>query len=334
MKAIILLITVSLGLGNLSFADEPAATRYTFATTKQSRDILTADDNYMNRMSVAEIAIRTSSVTADKTAEDLKALYAANILEWTEAEKAQITELVAANKARLATIQHLLPAEITFIKVNNKVEGGLPHTRGHGIILPISAEGPSGSTLSEELFYHELFHILSRMQKNTHHELYGLIGFKPCHYSGNDDVNTNIRSNIRALTNPDVPAESYYLPVSLEGVPSAIMPFLHTTRSAFDPTIQGGFRGHFRFGLLKVTVTDGQCIVDRDSEDNIEILDPPHVKDFFTAIGKNTAYIIHPEEILAENFVFIMTGKTDLPNPEIPYRLKTWLTKNKKEKSF
>lgn len=47
--------------------------------------------------------------------------------------------------------------------------------------------------------------------------------------------------------------------------------------------------------------------------------------DFFVAIGRNTRYIIHPEEVLAENFVIVMLGREDLPNPEVPKRLKEWL---------
>ncbi len=315
MKKIILLMALISGLGNLAYAADDGVTAYHFADIKRGQEILTADDNYMNRMSAAEIAIRTSSVTADKTVQDLKALYAANILEWTEAEETQILELIAANEDRLATIQHLLPAEIIFIKVNNKVEGGLPHTRANGIILPVT-----GKALSEKLFYHELFHVLTRAQKNNHHSLYNLIGFMPCDFTANEQVSA------MTLTNPDAPAEGYYLPVSIDGAPSAIMTFLHAARPAFDPSIERGFGGHFGFGLLKVSARDGKCTMAPDAEGKAQILNPATVEDFFTAIGNNTDYIIHPEEVLAENFVFVMMGKTDLPNPEITERLKRWLT--------
>ncbi len=322
MKKIILLMALSFGLAfsfgqaGLSQAADIAATKYSFAHIKAGQAILTADDNYMNRMSAAEIAIRTRSEVADKSVADLKALYMNNILEWTEAEKAQISKLVADNRDRLSQIQHLLPAEITFIKVNDMVEGGLPHTRSNAIILPLSDK-----PLSETLFYHELFHVLSRNQKDRHHGLYGLIGFKPCNFIANDPFSA------MSLTNPDVPAEGYYLPVTIEGEPAAIMTFLHTARDAFDPAIKQGFSGHFGFGLLKVKTDAGKCTVDTDAGGKAQILPPATVPDFFAAIGQNTQYIIHPEEVLAENFVFAMTGKADLPSPEVPARLKAWLTK-------
>ena len=36
----------------------------------------------------------------------------------------------------------------------------------------------------------------------------------------------------------------------------------------------------------------------------------------------NTDYVINPEEILAENFAFLLTGKKDLKTPETVGRLR------------
>jgi hypothetical protein len=34
-------------------------------------------------------------------------------------------------------------------------------------------------------------------------------------------------------------------------------------------------------------------------------------------VGRNTKYTINPEEILADNFAYLLIQKKDLPNPEI-----------------
>ena len=47
------------------------------------------------------------------------------------------------------------------------------------------------------------------------------------------------------------------------------------------------------------------------------LLDPAGVKDFHRKIGKNTGYIIHPEEVLADNFTLLMLGKKKVPTPRI-----------------
>ena len=51
-------------------------------------------------------------------------------------------------------------------------------------------------------------------------------------------------------------------------------------------------------------------------------LKPDEAEGFFEQIGRNTSYILHPEETLANNFVFLITEKKDLKNLEIPKKIK------------
>ena len=48
-----------------------------------------------------------------------------------------------------------------------------------------------------------------------------------------------------------------------------------------------------------------------------KLLDVGEVTGFFEQVGKNTSYLIHPEEILADNFVFLVTNKRGLPSPKV-----------------
>ena len=41
------------------------------------------------------------------------------------------------------------------------------------------------------------------------------------------------------------------------------------------------------------------------------------VEGFFEKIGKNTNYVVHPEEIMAVNFSMAIAKQPDTPNPEI-----------------
>ena len=47
------------------------------------------------------------------------------------------------------------------------------------------------------------------------------------------------------------------------------------------------------------------------------LVDPASVPGYAAQIGDNTKYIIHPEEILADNFVFLLDGRIDLPTPRV-----------------
>ena len=55
------------------------------------------------------------------------------------------------------------------------------------------------------------------------------------------------------------------------------------------------------------------------------LLKPDAVDGFYERIGRNTDYIIHPEETLANNFVHLMSGKKGLKNPEIPAQIEKLL---------
>ena len=52
------------------------------------------------------------------------------------------------------------------------------------------------------------------------------------------------------------------------------------------------------------------------------------IDNFYEKIGKNTSYIIHPEEILAENFVIAFTNASSVPTPELKEKIRKIL-KNK-----
>lgn len=296
-----------------SGASAALATEYRFATQQEGRDILMGEEAWFAGLGSAEIAIRMESPVPDKTAQDLKTFYAAEILAWTPEEIAAQRAVIDELGATLAPWTHLLPDTVWFVKMSNKIEGGMPHTRSNAIFLPAMGEHASAN-----LFLHELFHVLSRAQSARRDALYNLIGFEPCQLEETEWMKR------RRLSNPDVPSGAYYLDVEGDN-PDAIIPWLHAAHDAFGEDIGGGFGGHFGFGLLSVTVAEGKC-TPLQAEPGIPVILPPSdVPAFFEAIGHNTGYIIHPEEVLAVNFVFLATAREGLPNPEIIERLRQWL---------
>ncbi len=46
-------------------------------------------------------------------------------------------------------------------------------------------------------------------------------------------------------------------------------------------------------------------------------LRPAETTGWFEQIGRNTRYTIHPDEILADNFVRLINGDTNVPTPQI-----------------
>jgi hypothetical protein len=52
------------------------------------------------------------------------------------------------------------------------------------------------------------------------------------------------------------------------------------------------------------------------------LVDVRKVSGFMEQVGKNTRYIIHPEEILADNFVLLILEERNVPSPDIINKIR------------
>ncbi|MBT5766957.1 MAG: hypothetical protein P8H57_07310 [Emcibacteraceae bacterium] len=302
-------------LGTIALTLSPlSATEYKFADIETGIKILSDDDEFLTAMNPIEIALRVGSPTADKTIEDLKAHYAANVIEWPEAEKALMKALLVTHKKKLAKIEHLLPETVYFIKVTNEVESGISHTRGNAFVSP-----QRRSSISTKLFFHQIFHIMSRHSRIKRASLYNIINFRPCYFQPTKDVEQY------SVKNPEAPFTEFFVPVEIEDRDTYVMTYLHTKHDGFDPTIKGGFDGHITGDLIEVTVDDGICKPVIKADGKPSIYKHEEVPSFYDQVGRNTNFDIHPEEIIADNFAFLMMGKKDLINPDIPEDIEEWL---------
>ena len=302
-------------LAQLNLLISPAlATDFTFASKEKAIEILTADDEYLSNMQPIEIALRVGSPTADKTIEDLKIHFTENVSEWPAAEKAQIKALLVTHKKKLEKIFHLLPDTVYFVKVTDKVEGDIPHTRENAFISPKRI-----TSYSTSLFFHQLFHILSREQRVKRALLYDIIEFKPCYFQTTELIDKY------SFKDPETPLSAFYLPVEIDGRDTAVISYLHTTKEGFDPSIEGGLNGHVSGDLMEVSVNDGVCTPVNGNDGKPNILKHELIPDFYDKVGRNVKYVIHPEEIMAGNFALLMKNKKGLPDPDIPEDLEEWL---------
>ena len=83
------------------------------------------------------------------------------------------------------------------------------------------------------------------------------------------------------------------------------------------PYRSGTLSDYLSVGLIPLN--DSLMPVHEDGKTVIYSID--QAEDFYQKIGKNTKYIINPEEILADNFAYMLIQKKDLPNPEIPQKI-------------
>lgn len=300
----------------ISFAAAAQAQTFRVASANEAIDIVTADDAYMRGLTPADLSIRLQLRDGGAPAQ-LKAQYAAGVTVWSEAETARLTALVEREREKIATLAAWLPDTVLFIKGSRAIDGGLPHTRANAIVfgptLPASEEGLAS------LFYHELFHILSRHVSATAREsLYGIVGFERC-------ASVTLPPSLRArgVSNPDV--EDGAFTVQVEGGPEGtldLMPYLTANPERFDPA-KPVFQSYFQLVFLNMKRGPRDSCALVQATGATSIFPPAAVQAaLFKRTGRNTNYVFHAEETLADNFAFLMTGKTDVPDPWVLDKLR------------
>ncbi len=83
------------------------------------------------------------------------------------------------------------------------------------------------------------------------------------------------------------------------------MPIIFSKYLNFMPN-KTDFFDYLEFALFEVA--DGEVQVTRNGESTVRI---KNVTKFYEQIGTNTQYIIHPDEVLADNFVIMCLANED-----------------------
>jgi hypothetical protein len=241
-----------------------------------------------------------------------------NVLEWTSQEKAVVQAAWETLVPQLEKFSLPFPDTIYFVKTTGDEEGGAEYTRSNAIILPSSALAPTGDSLRGTIA-HELFHVLSRHSPALREKLYAVIGFQPC---GEIPFPPGLAP--RKITNPDAPRNDHCIRLQAGQESVWAVPILFSKSPRYDISKKGPFFDYLEMKFLVVQKT-GDSAATYDASDP-RLLDVSEVRGFFEQVGRNTDYIIHPEEILADNFEFLLIGKSSLPSPEVQRNLAAALS--------
>ena len=298
-----------------------------FATADEGRKILTARDDFIRALSPFDRAARMKT-DADVSEEAFLEFVGKNVLDWTNADKASLALALDRLKAPLNRLALPWPKMIYAVKTTGNEEGGAPYTRSHALILP-KRELTRSRAMDPRLISHELFHILSRSNPALRDRLYQAIGFARC-----TEIDFPATLSSRKLTNPDAPANDHCIRVREAEADVWAVPVLFSRAEKYNVSRGGEFFRYMQFQLL---------LVDRqgDSPDakpmymglQPRLVDVKQVTGFFEQVGRNTQYIIHPEEILADNFADLVMQDRNVPSPEILKKLQDTLARNRQEEA-
>ena len=120
----------------------------------------------------------------------------------------------------------------------------------------------------------------------------------------------------RKITNPDAPLNNFFITAPWQGRAAEWMPVLVSKTARYEPARGWTLFSYLDFKLMLLENADGMrrpALV----EGKPVLVEPSEVPGFGEQIGHNTKYIIHPEEVLADNFVFLLDGRIDLPTPRV-----------------
>jgi hypothetical protein len=282
-----------------------------FASADEGRRILTTRDDFVERMSPFDRAARLKT-DREVSEQQYLEFVGRSVLAWTDDEQRRIAELIADLDRRLAPSSLPWPEKISLIKTTGAEEGGTAYTRGSSIVLPPS-ELANGKGPTARVMAHELFHVLSRANPKLRDALYATIGFWPCR-----EIVFPPELAPRKITNPDAPQNRHVIGIRVNGKKHFAAPILISKSEKYDPVRGGEFFAYLDFRLLLVKPGDDPAtMVPLDDGAQPRLIKPGDADDFFKQVGMNTHYIIHPEEILADNFALIALGVPKVPSPEI-----------------
>lgn len=280
---------------------------FKFADKKQANKVLAVSDKYIENLGKFDLEARVGKKHA--TRKELLDKIENNTRDFTEAEKDSVSKAfgILSNCIEGKNIKLPLPKELLLIKTTMEEEGGAAaYTRGDVICIGEGYLKKISTPRLAKLLAHELFHVLTRDNKDFRKSMYEIIGFNILdkEFKFADDVKDKF------ISNPDVNSYDNYAMLNVEGETRPCTMIIYSDKD-YDG---GSFFDYVHIGLVPLDNNFEPII----NSGHTVIYDLDDASDFYSKVGRNTGYVINPEECLADNFSMALCGTSGkIPNPEI-----------------
>lgn len=280
---------------------------YRFATRAEAQMLITDIDNFTNKLNSFDIDLRLGKNDGRKS--ELLRLAMNETLNWGEDEKKKITDALKSLQTKIdkQKLKINYPQEMILVKTSMKEEMNVAaYTRKNWIALGEKYIKESTKEELEYLLAHEIFHLLTRSNKEFKKSVYSVIGFNV----SDRELFFPIDVIEKRISNPDIELYDSFAEFTINGQKQKCSMIIYS-KIPFVP--EKTLADYLNIGLIPLNdnliplQNDGKTIIY-----NIE-----QAEDFYDKVGRNTKYIINPEEILADNFAYLLIQKKNLPNPEI-----------------
>lgn len=280
-------------------ADDSPGITFLFPEQDVAKQLLRKTDAYTDTASEFDRKVRMG-VAKDPGITKYLEFVAAQVKPWTAEDRSNIKRAIAKLQSPLKSLSIKLESPVNLIHTTGREESGAAYTRGNEIIFP-KGELKTNTKAQTRLMAHELFHVISRQHPILRDRLYALIGFDKA-----NPIQLPEKISPLRITNPDAPVIEHVMEITLSPGRSVHIAPMLVANSDYNENGPANLFAYLSFKLMQVKQSSDGWIADQ--EDGAAIFHSPSTADFQRQIGKNTSYIIHPEEILADNFALIMTN--------------------------
>ncbi|MES2949754.1 MAG: hypothetical protein V4858_14520 [Pseudomonadota bacterium] len=289
-----------------------------FASVEDGQRVLMADDDWI----AATSDFQRSALMGKEppaTREAFMAFHRGVVKAWPSEREAHWRAALARVAPAFNALRLYLPKEVLLVNSDGRESADTPYTRAHVVVLPGAGVNTEGYS-DDELLAHELFHIVSRYDPALATRLYATLGFEPAAPLEWPAAWLPLR-----IANPDAPHNRHLMRIRIDSREVSLMPLLVAKRTQLNRS-----KGETFFTVLDVRLLE--VLPGRPGEPTTAVLrdgelawhSPDRAKDYLARLGGNTSYIFHPEETMADNIAFLVSGRK-VPNPALLQRIQAVL---------
>ncbi len=279
---------------------------YKINTETEGKKLILQDqvEGFFDKLSNLEMSIQlkdTSTMSIEERTTKFEAFLASEVLAFDAADSIIISAVMDSAIFLVNKLNpDLIPRTIDLVKINTNHYGpSVYYTREDGIFIPKDALTRSNFDELFAVMLHEISHIVSRSDIKLKTALYNQIGFKKL----DQEIEYPEVLKKRILINPDGVNDDFYIPVKSkdEGNMIKAVPIITSKRKKYTLS-SPRFFDYLQFDLY--ALDDEYNVL--CSQGGSSTLEMDKVTGFFEEIEDNTGYIIHPDEVIADNFMLLI----------------------------
>jgi hypothetical protein len=301
LAAITLTVSCSKTPTSDGVGDDVNVLNYRIADKTEGAELLLSNDAYYDGMTQNELDFKMQKTGA--TLDEYKTFVREQVIDFTDEQKAIIDRHMERIGKVLAERGYQIPEleQIVFINTTMQEEyGAAAYTHGTQIyisgdyITEIELED-QGAEYLDLIFAHELFHCMTRSSSDFRSEMYEII-----HFTTQDDE-YELPPSVKEyfISNPDVEHHNAFATFVINDKNIDCFAALVTTRH-----FEKAGDDFFDLGTTALVPVDGTDIY----------YTPEDAENFDEVFGRNTDYVVDPEECLADNFGLLIAYGMEGPD--------------------